>query len=62
MDAIRAFAGEEPDLAVVEPEARAILDEFDEKVRHHEVVAGPGLQRDPKRRPFRPSTRRFANG
>src|SRR5688572_13318349 len=38
MDAVRRFAGEPPDCAVLEPEARALLREFDEHVAHHEVV------------------------
>jgi heme-degrading monooxygenase HmoA len=37
-DAIRAFAGGDIDAAVVEPEAREALSEFDEFVRHVEVV------------------------
>ena len=37
MDAVRAFAGADPDKAVVEPEARAVLAEFDDFVRHYEV-------------------------
>ena len=42
MDAVRAFAGERPELAVVEPEARAALVRFDALVSHYEVVASPG--------------------
>ena len=38
MDAIRRFAGEDPERAVVEPEARAVLAEFDDVVRHYEVL------------------------
>lgn len=37
-DAIRAFAGDHPDMAVVEPAARAVLEEFDGFVRHFEVA------------------------
>lgn len=37
MDAIRRFAGEDSERAVVEPEARAVLAEFDDFVRHYEV-------------------------
>jgi mannose-6-phosphate isomerase-like protein (cupin superfamily) len=40
MDAIRAFAGEDVDLAVVEPEARAVLSQFDDRVRHIELADG----------------------
>jgi heme-degrading monooxygenase HmoA len=35
--AIRRFAGEDSERAVVEPEARAVLAEFDDFVRHYEV-------------------------
>jgi uncharacterized protein len=41
MDAVRRFAGEDPDKAVVEPEARAALTSFDESVTHFEVIHGP---------------------
>jgi heme-degrading monooxygenase HmoA len=37
MAAVRAFAGADPEKAVVEPEARAVLAEFDDFVRHYEV-------------------------
>jgi mannose-6-phosphate isomerase-like protein (cupin superfamily) len=40
MVAIRAFAGEDIDLAVVEPEARAVLSRFDSRVRHIELADG----------------------
>ena len=40
MDAIRAFAGEDVDLAVVEPEARAALSQLDDRVRHIELAEG----------------------
>ncbi len=38
LDAIRAFAGSDPEHAVVEPEARAVLAEFDDFARHYEVA------------------------
>jgi heme-degrading monooxygenase HmoA len=38
MDAIRAFAGDTPDKAVVEPGAIAALEEFDDFVRHYETL------------------------
>jgi heme-degrading monooxygenase HmoA len=38
MDAIRAFAGADPERAVVEPEAMAALLRFDAAVRHYELV------------------------
>jgi mannose-6-phosphate isomerase-like protein (cupin superfamily) len=37
LDAIRAFAGDDVDAAVVAPDARAVLDEFDSHVRHIEL-------------------------
>ena len=37
-DAIRAFAGEPIDQAVVEPAARAVLSDYDDRVEHFEVV------------------------
>jgi mannose-6-phosphate isomerase-like protein (cupin superfamily) len=40
MVAIRAFAGEDIDLAVVEPEARAVLTRVDSRVRHIELADG----------------------
>ena len=39
LDAIRAFAGEDIERAVVEPEARAVLSRFDTRVRHIELAA-----------------------
>ncbi|MEZ5294064.1 MAG: antibiotic biosynthesis monooxygenase [Vicinamibacterales bacterium] len=38
MAAIRAFAGATPDIAVVEPEARAVLDAFDRHVEHFDLL------------------------
>jgi heme-degrading monooxygenase HmoA len=43
-DAIRAFAGDEPERAVVEPEARAALVRFDDRVTHYDVLAAAGVQ------------------
>ncbi len=40
MEAIRQFAGHVPEVAVVEPAARAMLSDFDSTVRHHEVAFG----------------------
>jgi heme-degrading monooxygenase HmoA len=37
-EAVRAFAGEDAEVAVVEPEARAVLSDFDEFVRHYELA------------------------
>lgn len=44
LDAIRAFAGSDPEVSVVEPEAQAVLAEFDDFARHYEV-AGDGVSR-----------------
>ncbi len=38
VDAIRAFAGDAMDHSVVEPEARAVLLDFDTTVMHHDVL------------------------
>jgi heme-degrading monooxygenase HmoA len=38
MDAIRAFAGEDVENAVVEPGAVAALIEYDTSVRHYEII------------------------
>ena len=38
MEAVKEFAGANPDTAVIEPYARALLVEFDLFVRHYEVV------------------------
>jgi len=35
---LKKIAGADPERAVVEPEARAVLVEYDERVRHYEVV------------------------
>ncbi len=39
-EAIRAFAGDDVTVAVVEPEARAMLLDFDRAVTHRSVIAG----------------------
>jgi len=38
LDAVRAFAGENYERAVVEPEARALLSRFDDRSEHYEIV------------------------
>lgn len=38
LDAIRRFAGADVEQAVVAEEAAALLTEFDDRVRHYEVV------------------------
>ena len=42
MDAVRAFAGSNPQRAVVDPAAVAALVRFDDVVEHYEVLAMPG--------------------
>jgi heme-degrading monooxygenase HmoA len=39
LDAVRAFAGEDYEVAVVPPKARALLSHFDERSQHYEVKA-----------------------
>ena len=41
LDAVRAFAGEDHETAVVPPAARALLDRFDERAVHYEIVIAP---------------------
>jgi heme-degrading monooxygenase HmoA len=38
LDAVREFAGEDYELAVIEPEARRLLSTFDEQSAHYETV------------------------
>jgi antibiotic biosynthesis monooxygenase (ABM) superfamily enzyme len=40
-DAVRAFAGDDPTLAVVPPEARRLLKRFDERSEHFETRVTP---------------------
>jgi len=42
LDAIRAFAGDELDRAVVHDEAAALFSDYDRKARHFGVVASDG--------------------
>lgn len=39
LDAVRAFAGEDYEVAVVPPKARELLARFDERSQHYEVKA-----------------------
>ena len=39
LDAVRGFAGDDYDVAVVEEAARSALSHWDERVSHHEIVA-----------------------
>jgi heme-degrading monooxygenase HmoA len=41
LDSVRAFAGEDHEVAVVPDEARALLSRFDERAAHYEVVESP---------------------
>jgi hypothetical protein len=41
LDAIRTFAGEDYEAAVVPPEAQKLLTRFDARSRHYRVLAGP---------------------
>ncbi|MHA1957510.1 MAG: antibiotic biosynthesis monooxygenase [Candidatus Thorarchaeota archaeon] len=41
LDAVRAFAGEEYEVAVVPPEARQLLSRFDEVSAHYQVIETP---------------------
>ncbi|WP_428661744.1 antibiotic biosynthesis monooxygenase family protein [Reyranella sp.] len=38
LDAIRSFAGDDIATAIVEPEARAVLSDFDDFARHYELA------------------------
>ena len=41
-EAVRAFAGEDYEVAVVPPEARRLLARFDPRSQHYETVIAPG--------------------
>jgi heme-degrading monooxygenase HmoA len=41
MDAIRQFAGDHPEAAVVAPAAQALFREYDPTVKHYEIVPNP---------------------
>jgi heme-degrading monooxygenase HmoA len=42
MDAVRAFAGDDVEAAVVPPAARELLSHFDERSVHYEIRIDPG--------------------
>jgi antibiotic biosynthesis monooxygenase (ABM) superfamily enzyme len=42
IDSVRAFQGEDYEVAHVPPQARAVLDGFDERSQHYEVLLAPG--------------------
>ena len=41
IESVRAFAGNDYEVAVVPPKARAVLARFDERSAHYETVVGP---------------------
>jgi heme-degrading monooxygenase HmoA len=41
LDAVRAFAGDDYEIAVVPPQARELLARFDDRSRHYETVVEP---------------------
>jgi len=41
LDAVRAFAGDDYEVAVVPPAARAVLARFDERSQHYEIRVAP---------------------
>ncbi len=43
LEAVRAFAGEDYEVAVVPPKARALLSRFDARSQHYEVRAEMGI-------------------
>jgi heme-degrading monooxygenase HmoA len=45
MEAVRAFAGEDYEKAVIAPEGRRLLSRFDERSVHYEVVLSPQADR-----------------
>jgi heme-degrading monooxygenase HmoA len=45
MDAVRAFAGEDFEVAVVLPEARELLSKFDQTSKHYETIIEPLIER-----------------
>lgn len=46
LDAVRSFAGEDYEVAVVPPKARALLSHFDERTQHYEVITRMGSAGD----------------
>lgn len=43
IDAIKEFSGDDPEVAVIEPEARAVLSGFDDFARHYEVACASNV-------------------
>lgn len=50
LDAIRGFAGTDPEEAVVADEAAAVLTQFDRRVRHYELVVEDDVSLEPQPR------------
>lgn len=48
IESVRGFAGEDHEVAVVPPEARALLARFDERSQHYEIRAGLEAQESAK--------------
>ncbi len=40
-DAVRSFAGDDYEAAVIEPEAAKLLSRFDDRVAHYETIIAP---------------------
>ena len=38
IESVRAFSGQDPDVAIVEPEGRAALSSFDDFARHYDIA------------------------
>jgi heme-degrading monooxygenase HmoA len=47
IETVKKFAGQDPDVATVEPQAKAALEEFDVFAMHYEVVYGGVTPRQP---------------
>jgi heme-degrading monooxygenase HmoA len=47
LEAVRGFAGSHVETAIVAPEARAVLTEFNDVAKHYEVVASADLSSPP---------------
>jgi heme-degrading monooxygenase HmoA len=45
LDAIRAFAGDDPETAVVADAAAALFDQYDQRAKHYDVVMTDGAAR-----------------
>jgi heme-degrading monooxygenase HmoA len=46
IETVKEFAGPNPEIAIVEPQARAVLTQFDTLVTHYEVASGSTLDCD----------------